>query len=58
MANNPTAVTRKDAERVKLLKKTQDLAAAATANRETIVQLRVPPKDKAPHANCSCSCSG
>jgi hypothetical protein len=57
MTITSTTGTRKDAERVKLLKKTQDLAAAATANKEFIVQLRVPAKDKAPHANCSCGCS-
>jgi hypothetical protein len=57
MAIKATAGTSKDAERARLLKKTQALASAASANKEFVVQLRVPPKDKAPHANCSCACS-
>jgi hypothetical protein len=40
----------------KLLAKMKELAQSESKG-EHLVQVRVTPKNKPPHANCSCSCS-
>jgi hypothetical protein len=52
----PHKDAKKDATGSALLKKMKELARTESKG-DHIVQVRVTPKDKAPHHNCSCGCS-
>jgi hypothetical protein len=57
MTIRPAKSAKKDKLGVALLKKMRALAKTESKGQH-IVQVRVTPKSKAPHANCSCGCSG
>jgi hypothetical protein len=56
MTIRPVKGATKDKVGTALLKKMKALAKAESKGQH-IVQVRVAPKGKAPHASCSCSCS-
>jgi hypothetical protein len=57
MTIRPAKGAKKDKLGAALLKKMKALAKTESKGQH-IVQVRVAPKNKAPHANCSCACSG
>ena len=56
MTITPAKKAKMDKAGTALLKKMKALAKSESKG-EHIVQVRVTPKNKAPHANCSCGCS-
>jgi hypothetical protein len=57
MTIKPAKDVKVDAAGAALLAKMKALAQSESKG-EHVVQVRVAPKNKPPHANCSCSCSG
>jgi hypothetical protein len=53
----PAKKAKKDKAGKDLLAKMKALAKSESKG-DHVVQVRVTPKNKAPHANCSCGCSG
>jgi hypothetical protein len=56
MTIKPEKGVKKDKPGAALLKKMKALAKAESKGQH-IVQVRVAPKNKPPHGNCSCGCS-
>jgi hypothetical protein len=57
MTIKPAKGAKKDKVGAELLKKMKALAKTESKGGH-IVQVRVAPKNKPPHGNCSCGCSG